>query len=52
MKLKEFKATQTTVASLLEEQSIAELVTTTKESVEHITQELEALMTRYTKVNT
>ena len=49
--LTEFKVTQMTIVSLLEEQPTAELVTTTKENVEQMTQELAALTTCYTKVN-
>lgn len=42
-KLPEFKATQTTVASLLEEPATAELVSTTKECVEKMDKDLARL---------
>ena len=51
-KLTKFKATQMTVASLLDEHPTVKLVTTTKESVEQMTQELAAPTASYTKINT
>lgn len=51
-KLKEFKATQMTVASIIHEKPTVEPITTTKESLEQMNQELASLTTSYTKVNT
>ena len=51
MKLIEFKATQTTVASLLKEQPTVELITATRESIAQMTQDPVALMASYTKIN-
>ena len=47
-KLKEFKATQTIVASLLEEPATAELVETTKECVEQLEKDLVGLQHNFT----
>ena len=52
MKLKEFKETQMIVASLLDEQLTAELITATRESIDQMTQDLATLMVSYMKINT
>ena len=46
-KLTEFKATQTTVASLLEEPTTAELFKTTKECVEQLEKDLTGLQDNF-----
>ena len=43
---------QTIVVSLLDENSTAELIIATRESVDQMTHDLAALMMSYTKINT
>ena len=50
-KLTEFKVTQMTVVSLLEEKPTIELVTTTRESVDQMMEDIAVIWESYTKVN-
>lgn len=51
VKMIEFKVTQTTVVSLLEEQPTIEVITATRESVDQMMQDIATLQERYTKVS-
>ena len=49
-KLKEFRVTQIIVASLLNKQPTSKLITTTRQSIDQMTQDLTTLMVSYTKI--
>ena len=52
MKFKEFEVVQMIVVSFLDEHLTVKLITTTRERIEQMNQDLTALTASYTKINT